>query len=109
MPNYAQQKNYKEHKRSNRRRIMLALALVAAVLAIVNIALSAELSHVGLALQNFQGQAQELQLDISKLEQEINSHSSLISIKSKASQFGFVTEYQAIALPKNEPVAYHPN
>ena len=109
MPNYAQQRNYKQHKRSNRRRIMLVLTLMAAVLAIVNIVLSAQLSHVGLTLQAFQGQAQDLQLNINQLEQEINTHSSLISIKSKASQFGFVVDYQAIALPKTEPVAYHPN
>lgn len=106
MPNSASDKKLTSNIRY-RRIIVIGLLLVVAVLSLSNLIMSAKLSHVGIALTDLNQQSDQIKLEISRLEGQINKHSSLVSMREKAQQFGFVTEYQAIVLPKTLPVAYH--
>ena len=91
-----------------RRATMLTLSLVITLLVVVNIFVSAQFSHLGLKVQESNLEAHNIQKEIELIEIEILTQSSLSTIQETASNFGFVDDYRALALPVKETVAYKP-
>ena len=79
---------------------LISLGVIIFVMIVVNIVLSAELSHAGLRLNESERKAQALEESVAKIDQSLALNNSLTGLLSQALLMGYTKEVTFIHLTK---------
>ena len=86
--------------------IIILMVIIIPILALVNIVLSAQVSHLGFKIAELNQQKDLLHNHNQHIEQEIFKLSALTHIHQQAESLGYSTDNQYISLPGTLPVAF---
>jgi hypothetical protein len=79
---------------------IIGLSAIIFIMIVVNVVLSAELSHVGLRLNESERKAQALEESVAKIDQSLALNNSLTSLLSQALLMGYTKEVSFIHITK---------
>jgi hypothetical protein len=85
---------------------IIIMFAITGLLSLVNIFISARISHQGAKLQEIAVQKQAVEKNILETKSEITASTSLLDIRDKAELLGFVPYSHIVRLPLPQSVAY---
>lgn len=86
--------------------IIIIMFAITGLLSLVNILISARISHQGSKLQEIAIQKQVIEKNILETKSQITASTSLLDIRDKADLLGFVPYSHIVRLPQPQSVAY---
>lgn len=86
-------------------KITFGLGIIAMILMIFNVVMSARVAQDGLVVDELQKQAAQLKTQIALLEQQLLNSTSLQELSAKADELGYQPPHQVITINGNHRIA----